>query len=219
MARLMIRLSGVRALGVSGFCVATLAVPHGAAAQEPPSAAPQPSSCIAIMLPDVQGVEGDATAVGTPLRELVASFLRGPSVQVTLLEARLIAHALDEARQKSCGNVLTMTLSRKRSGGGGGLIGRIAGQAGYTAAWSIPGGGVASAVARGATVAATQAVSEIASSTKAKDEMRFGYTLTSLDGKPGLGPKTETAKAKTDGEDLLTPLVQRAAEAIVAKVK
>jgi hypothetical protein len=49
--------------------------------------------------------------------------------------------------------------------------------------------------------------------------MRFGYTLTALDGRPGLGPKTESAKAKTDGEDLLTPLVQRSAEAIVAALR
>jgi hypothetical protein len=184
-------------------------------AQEPLSS---PSNCVAIMLPDVQGVEGDVTAVATPVRELVASFLRGPSLQVMLLEARLMAHALEESRQKSCNHVLTLTLNRKRSGGTG-LMGRIVGQTGYTAAWGIPGGSIASAVVRGATVAVAQAVSDIASSTKAKDEMRFGYTLTALDGRPGLGPKTESAKAKTDGEDLLTPLVQRSAEAIVAALR
>jgi hypothetical protein len=209
MARLLIRLL---------LFVAIVCLPGAASAQETPPAPAPPSSCIAIMLPDVQGVEGDATAVAVPVRELMASFLRGPSVQVTLLDARLMANALEEARHKSCGHVLTLTLGRKRSGGGG-VFGRIVGQTAYTAAWSIPGGSVASAVARGATVAATQAVSEMASSTKAKDEMRFGYTLTALDGQPGLGPKTETAKAKTDGEDLITPLVQRAAEAIVTKVK
>jgi hypothetical protein len=149
--------------------VALACVPSAAAAQEP---AATPSICIAVMLPHIEGAEGDATALGGPVRDLMASFLRGPSVQVLLLDARLTAHALDESRQKSCSRVLTMTLSRKRRGGGG-LLGRIAGQAGYTAAWSIPGGSVASAVVRGATVAATQAVSEVASSTKAKDEMRL----------------------------------------------
>jgi hypothetical protein len=195
--------------------VAALCWPSVAGAQD---AAAAPSTCIAIMLPNIQGMEGDATALGGPVRELMASFLKGPSIQVVLLDARLTAHAFDESRQKSCGHVLTLTLHRRRSGGAG-WLGRVAGQAGYTAAWSIPGGSLATAVARGATVAVAHAVSEIASSTKAKDEMRFEYTLTSLDGKPGLGPKSEKGKAKVDGEDLLTPLVQRAAEAIVAKVK
>lgn len=193
-----------------------VAVPTAVLAQESAPSAPDSSSCVAIMVADVQGMEGDATALGGSVRELVASFLRGPSVQVVLLDTRLIAHALEEARQKSCGHVLTMKLNRKR--GGGSLFGRFLGQAGSTAAWSIPGGSVASAVARGVTAAAAQAVSEVALSTKVKDEMRLAFTLTSHDGNSTLGPERETAKAKTDGEDLLTPLAQRAAEAIVAKL-
>jgi hypothetical protein len=195
---------------------ATVAVPTAAVAQQPAPPAPAPSSCVAIMVADVQGMEGDATALGGSVRELVATFLRGPSAQVVMLDTRLTPHALEEARQKSCGHVLTMKLTRKR--GGGSLFGRILGQAGSTAAWSIPGGSVASAVARGVTAAAAQAVSDVALSTKAKDEMRLAFTVTSLDGRPALGPKTEAAKAKTNGEDLLTPLAQRAAEAIVAKL-
>lgn len=45
-----------------------------------------------------------------------------------------------------------------------GLLGRVVGQAGTTAAWSLPGGGVGGALARGAAVAATQTASEVASS-------------------------------------------------------
>ena len=97
-----------------------------------------------------------------------------------------------------------------------GLLGRVVGQAGTTAAWSLPGGGVGGALARGAAVAATQTASEVASSTKAKDEMRIEYRLSPVSGGTTLGPKTERAKAKVDGEDLLTPLVQKVAEAVAA---
>jgi hypothetical protein len=177
------------------------------------SASKAAPACVAIALPRVQGVEGDATEVASSVRELFRSFLTGPSLQVVPLEARLASLAIDEARAKSCGHVLTAALTRKRSSGSS-LLGRVAGQAGTTAAWSIPGGGLASAAARGAAVAATQTASEMASSTKAKDEMRVEYRLASVSGGQALGPKTESAKATVDGEDLLTPLVERVAEAV-----
>ncbi len=175
--------------------------------------------CIAIVLPSVQGVEGSATEIGASVRELFTTFLTGPSLQAVALEARLASQAIEEARQKQCGHVLLVTLTRKRGGGGSGLFGKVVGQAGSSAAWGIPGGSVGSAVARGAAVAATQAVSELAASTKAKDDMRLDYKLTSVEGRIELGPRIEKAKAKTDGEDLLTPLVEKAAEAIVAVAK
>ncbi|HZM93612.1 MAG TPA: hypothetical protein VFB92_09335 [Vicinamibacterales bacterium] len=171
--------------------------------------------CVAIVLPSVQGVEGDATQVASAVRELLRSFLTGPSMQSVLIEARLPSQSIEEARQKNCGRVLTAALTRKR-GSGGGLLGRVVGQAGTTAAWSLPGGGVGGALARGAAVAATQTASEVASSTKAKDEMRIEYRLSPVSGGTTLGPKTERAKAKVDGEDLLTPLVQKVAEAVAA---
>ncbi|MGB2716147.1 MAG: hypothetical protein WBC51_18340 [Vicinamibacterales bacterium] len=198
--------------------VATIFVPSAAVAQET-STPPTPSACIAIVLPSVHGVEGDATTVGSSIRELFASFLRGPSMQVVLLDARLTSHAVEEARQKECTRVLTITLTRKRGGGGGGMFGSVIGQAASSAAWGLPVGGVGGAVVRGAATATTQAISELASSTKARDEVRIDYRLTSLDGKTQLGPKTDKAKAKADGEDLLTPMVERAAEAIVGVAK
>jgi hypothetical protein len=48
--------------------------------------------------------------------------------------------------------------------------------------------------------------------------MRLEYTLAPIDA-VGRGPtKTEKAKAQVDREDLLTPLVERAANAILAAV-
>jgi hypothetical protein len=194
----------------------SLSLTSAVLSQQPAPGSPGSSSCIAIVLPSVQGVEGDASAFGASVREVFASFLRGPSMEVVLLDARLDSHAVDEARQKQCPRVLTVTITRKRSGGG--MLGRVLGQAGASAAWGIPVGGVGAAVARGATVAATQAVAEMASSTKARDEMRLEYKLASLEGKAELA-KSATAKAAADGEDLLTPMVETAAKAIVAVVK
>jgi hypothetical protein len=197
---------------------AALPIARSATAQEPSTRSKGSSTCIAIVLPRLQGVEGDATTIGGSVRELFASFLRGPSMEVVLLEARLPAHANEEAQQKQCPHVLTATVTSKRHTGGG-LLGSVIGQAGSSAAWGIPMGGVGAAVARGATTAVTQAISEMASSTKARDELRLDFKLTSVDGRIELGPKSDKAKAAADGEDLLTPMVERASEAIAAVVK
>ena len=91
------------------------------------------------------------------------------------------------------------------------------GQAAGTASWNLPyGGSAASGVARAGTSAGLQTVSSLAQSTKAKDEISFEYRLQTADGQTLLGPKTENQKAKADGEDLLTPVVTRATEFIVA---
>jgi hypothetical protein len=184
---------------------------HTAAARE---AQPQGQTCIAIALPSVQGIEGNATDVASFVRDVFASYLTGPSLQTMPLQARLGSQAMAEAAQRHCSHVLTVTVSRTR--GGGGVFGRIAGQAAGTAAWHIPGGGsVGSAVVRGAAIGTTQAVAALATSTRAKDEMQMEYRVSSPAGTIELGPTRDKRKAKADGEDLLTPLVERAAETIV----
>jgi hypothetical protein len=189
--------------------IASLSMAAVALAQE------QAGACIAIALPAVQGVEGSAVDVGNAVRELFTGYLSGPAIQVTSLDARLASQAPHEARQKGCAHVLIATLTRKRSSGGG-MLGRVLGQAGSSVAWQIPGGGVGAAVARGAAVAGAMAVSDLASTTKAKDEMTLEYRVTSTDGRSVITPKDEKLKASVDGEDLLTPLVRRASESIVA---
>ena len=207
-----------RALIGLTLSVAAMSAQPAAAQTDPASA--QTGTCIAIVLPAVQGVEGDATALGNSVRELFASFLRGPSMQVMTLDARLTAHALEEAKQKSCGRVLTVSLTRKRGGNTMGTIARVAGQAGASAAGGMGyGATVGAAAARGAANAATQVVNEAARTTKAKDEITIEYKITSAGGKTELGPKKDKAKAGVDGEDLLTPLVQRAAEVIVTSIQ
>ena len=135
------------------------------------------------------------------------------------VDARLTSQALAEARQKGCGLVLIATVSRKRSGGGNGVLGQMVGQVIGTTAYQIPGAGtVAGAVAQSVVVAGAQAVSTLAASTHAKDEIKLEYRLSTADGKAQLGPIAEKAKAATDGEDLLTPLIERAAEAVAARI-
>jgi hypothetical protein len=47
--------------------------------------------------------------------------------------------------------------------------------------------------------------------------MRLEYRLQSTAGSNEFGPRTEKQSAAADGEDLLTPIVTRAAESIVSR--
>jgi hypothetical protein len=175
-------------------------------------------ACIAIMLPGARGVDGDATAFSTSLRELFMSYLTGPSLRAIALDAKLPAQAIEEARQKDCGYVLLTTVTRVRHDGSG--VGRALGRAAGTAAsYGIPyGGSAASAAARSAAVAGAYAISNMSYSTKAKDEITLEYRIGPVDRVSSAAATSRKAKAKQDGEDLLTPMVETASEAIAAVV-
>jgi hypothetical protein len=189
-----------------------------AAATTPQAATSNDAACVAIVLPSARGVDGDATAFSTSLRDLFASYLTGPSLRAVPLDARLTSQAVEEARQKNCGFILVTSVTRVRDDGGG--MGRAFGRAaGAAASYGVPyGGTAATAAARGAVVAGAYAISNAAETTKAKDEITLEYRISTLDGAGSTAAKRQKAKAKSDGEDLLTPLVESAAEAVAAVV-
>ncbi|MEZ5288673.1 MAG: hypothetical protein R2712_28470 [Vicinamibacterales bacterium] len=172
------------------------------------------SACIALPLPTLRGADGDGPDLASGLRDLVASFLKGPSLRTVALEARLPAQALEEARAQECGTVLTIALTRKRGGRG---LGRVIGDAAGSAAWHMPYGGssAASTAVRSAAIAGTAAVSSVASNTRVRDELQIEYRLTS-DAGAALSEGKDRVKAASDGEDLVTPLVERMATAVAA---
>lgn len=194
---------------------AALASPVAMSPAQPATAAP---TCIAIVLPSARGVDGDATAFSTSLRDLFISYLTGPSLRAIALDAKLPTQAIEEARQKECGYILLSTVTRVRHDGSG--LGRTLGRAAGTAAsYGIPyGGSGAEAAARGAAVAGAYAISNMTYSTKAKDEITLEYRIGTLDRVTTAALASKKGKAKQDGEDLLTPMVETAAEAIATVV-
>lgn len=175
-------------------------------------------ACIAVVLPSAQGIAGDAGDFSESLRELLISYLNGPSLRAVPLEARLASQALEEAQQKDCGHVLLTSVVRKRDEGS--RLGKIFAQAaGPAAAHGIPyGGGAAQAAMRGAAIGGAHAVSSMAQTSRARDEVTLEYRIGTASTVMQTTPQRDSAKAKTDGEDLLTPLVEKAAESIAATV-
>ena len=187
-----------------------LALLVSAPAQDKPSPAPD-APCVAIVLPSVEGVD-DSTTVATSVRSLFQSYLTGPTLRSIALDAKLASQANEEAIQKHCTKVLTVSLTRKAGGNGKSKVATAA-QAAGTAAGYIPGGGLGEIAVAGA-AASAQAIGSLASNTRAKDEMRIQYRVASVDGAEILAPRTDSRKAQSNGEDIVTPLVERAANAI-----
>lgn len=204
---------------VGALLAAALAVSIPAAAQDPPKGQaaqkstddPQPCD-IAVLMPTIEGVTQDASALATSVRALFVSYLSGPSLKAQPIDARLAGQIAEELKQKSCNVVLRVSLTNKHSSGGHSKFGAITGAAGNALGY-VPASGATEA-AVGAASAGAEAVSSMAGDTKAKDEMTIQYRVTTADGAAVLGPKSDSQKANADGEDLVTPLVTRAAEAV-----
>jgi hypothetical protein len=144
----------------------------------------------------------DASALADAVRDMLVSNLNDSTVEVVALETRQTDGVESEARQKECDYVLYSTVSHKKGGGGGfgGLLKKSAAIAGgVVAATTAEGGG------RGGGAAG---------SLKARDELTLEYRLQR--GDAPVVANTLKAKAKADGDDLISQLAGQAATAIRA---
>lgn len=168
--------------------------------------------CFAV--PRAQMKTSDHAQAAEAVSNTFKSYLAGPTIEIVALTARLPSQAAEEAKQGGCDYVLYTSLIHKK---GGGFLGKALGDAARSSVWNIPGGGsTVGTIARSAAISGVYTAASLAASIKAKDELTLGYKLDAVDGtKPSL-VGTEKAKAKSDGEDVLTPLIEKAAESIVA---
>ena len=174
---------------------------------------------IGIILPKVQLTSGDPMQAAETLRKSFAGYLNGPTIEVVSLSARLPAQAMEEARQSQCDYILSASMNVKK-GGGGSMFGKAIGNIAGSAAGHIPGGGSATTgAARSAAITGVYTTAAIASTIKAKDELSLEYKLDSVETSKTVLSNTGKAKAKSDGEDILTPIVESSAQTILATIK
>ncbi len=169
----------------------------------------------------VEASSGSATAASDAARETFTSYLTGPSLRPQPLKARLASQAKEEAKQAGCPYLLLTTIKHVQKRSGGGLLGRMAAGAAQQGAWEAgvaSGSSVGRIAGQAAYGAAGQAAYNYAVTIHNKDELTLGYRVETADGKV-LVEKRDKRKAKQDGEDLLSPMVEKAAEEIVAAAK
>jgi hypothetical protein len=173
---------------------------------------------------------------GTPVRNAIILMMSGPAVEITAIDARIPIQMQAEAQQKQCDYLLVSNVTVKRNASTG--FGKLM-KAGSMASNFTPigmmahtmgsvNGAMAAAQTANAVMQQTavisaqqQAMSQLSGfngQIKSKDEVTVQYQLFPT-GQPQ--PKLDTTlkgKSKTDGEDVLTPLIQQAATTILTEV-
>ena len=187
---------------------------------------------VCIALPQAQLGQGNnsPTDVSEPVRTALGTFMAGPAVQLVRLEARIPVQIDAEAAQKGCAYVLRSSLSQKK--GGGSFLKKMAPLAGALPMLGGVSGSMGSmmaaqAVSSAASQAAAQSMQEEAmaamtgaqqSNVKSGDTITVEYALTAVGNATPLEQGKLQQKAKQDGEDLISPLLEQVATAVVTKV-
>jgi hypothetical protein len=156
------------------------------------------------------GAVGDgvsARELASAVRESLTAELTGQGVEVVAIESSAQEEVEAEAGEKDCDLVVYASVSHKKGGGGG--FGRLLGGAARAVA-SVP------TVATGAYVASSSyAAASNASGVKSKDELTLDIRLESPGGAAPTVSRQFKTKARSNGEDIVTPAAAEAARAIV----
>jgi hypothetical protein len=166
----------------------------------------------------------------TPVRNAIVFMMNGPAVEIAALDAQLPIQLQAEAQQKQCDYILVSAVTVKRASSGG--FGKLM-KAGSMAANFTPLGMMAHSMGAVNGMIATQTVMQTAMSAqqqatsqlsgfngriKSKDEVTVDYQLVPTGGTQPKLQNSLKGKSKSDGEDVLTPLIQQAANSILSEV-
>lgn len=157
-----------------------------------------------------------ATDLSAAVQNTLAEYLKGPAIELVQLEARLPSQIEAEAKQKECDFVVFANVSHKKGGGGGfgGMFGKVlapaVGQIGIGHTGSTA-GNIAGQVATTTIVNAGQ----VSANVKAKDELTLDVRVQSPGGASGAASKQFKSKAKSAGEDIITPVAEQAAQMVL----
>ena len=167
---------------------------------------------------------------GTPIRNAIILIMNGPAVEITGLDARLPIQVQAEAQQKQCDYILMSNVMVKHAGGGFGSFMKKAGPMSSMIPMAGMAGGMGGAMASQAASVAMQTAAQAAQQNamnqlsgfngqiKSKDDVTVEYQLYPT-GQPTVKLQNSlNAKAKLNGEDVMTPLIQQAANTILTEV-
>ena len=206
----------------SGVAQSVRSASQDAPAPTPVGASAKRAGVVRIGLAAVKtGSVGDGLAaadLAAAIQNTLISFLKVPNVEVVTLGARLTSAIAAEAQEKECDYVINANVSHKKGGGGGfgGMFGQALGSAigrtgiGHTGSTA---GNIAGQVATNAIVSATT----VSANVKARDEVTLDLKLNKIDGTTALA-QVYKAKAKQNGDDIISQIVEQAAQGIVGVI-
>ena len=162
----------------------------------------------------------NASDLAAAVQNTLAEHLKSPAVELVLLEAKLPSQIEAEAKQKECDFVIYASVSHKKGGGGGfgGMFSKVVapavGQVGIGHTGSTA-GNVAGHVATQAVVSA----GTMSANVKQKDELTLDIRVQSPEVAAPAATRQFKSKAKSSGEDIITPVVEQAAQMILDSAK
>jgi hypothetical protein len=185
---------------------------------------------IGVAPPDAQVGQGSNTGAdySTPIRNAEVALMNGPAIEIAALDSHIPMQLQAEAQQKQCDFILYSSVVVKHASSGG--FGKFAKMAGPMASMTPigamahgMGGAVAASAASAAASAAAQSAQQQAMNQlagfngqiKSKDDVTVQYQLVGTGQSSPILQNTLKAKAKTDGEDVLTPLLQQTATSVL----
>ncbi len=185
---------------------------------------------IGVAPPEAQVGQGNNAGAdySTPIRNAVVALMSGPAVEIAALDSHVPVQLQAEAQQKQCDFVLYSGVSVKHNSGGG--FGKFMKMAPMISPMAGMGGGMGGAMAAQAAGAAAsaaamsaqqQAMNQLAGfngQIKSKDDVTVQYQLVPTGQTSPRLQSTLKGKAKSDGEDVLTPLLQQTATNVLTEV-
>jgi hypothetical protein len=152
------------------------------------------------------------------------SFLDGPTVELVPIEARVPMQINLEAEQKGCDYILYSKITQKMKTG---FLSKVVKIAVPVLANSIPVGtgamsgsisdSIKNSIKEGGKDAAKNMANEAAGKITAKDQVTLEFSLIKVNEKNPTLAKSLKAKAKSDGEDIFSPLLEQASEMIITQ--
>ena len=206
------------------------AAPPSVTAAQTPGARTRGKIRIGIAPPEAQVGQGTNTGgdYSTPIRNAEIALMSGPAVDVTPLDSHIAMQLQAEAQQKQCDYIMYSSVSVKHNQGG--AFSKFAKYGGLAASMTPMGamahgmGGAMAAEAAGmaaSQMAQQQAMNQLAAfngQIKSKDDVTVEYQLVAIGQTAPLLQNTLQGKAKSNGEDVLTPLLQQAATGVLTEV-
>jgi hypothetical protein len=208
--------------------------PASAPVAAPQALGPKAAGKIRIGIAPPQAQVGQGNNAGdysTPIRNSIVLLMNGPAVEIAALDSHSPMQVQAEAQQKQCDYVLFSSVTVKHASSGG--FGRFMKMAAPVASMTPMGamahgmGGVMAAQAASAAASAAamsaqqQAMSQLAGfngQIKSKDDVAVQYQLFPTGQDKAVLQNSLQGKAKSDGEDVLTPLIEQTANSVLAQV-
>jgi hypothetical protein len=153
-----------------------------------------------------------ASDLSAAVANSLGEYLKGTNVEVVTLEAKLASAQAEEARQKECDYIINAAVSHKKGGGGFGFGKFVSSVASHT---GVPytGSNVGNAAVRAAVTTAS-----LTPNVKSKDEVTLEIKLNATSDNTAKLAKQFKAKAKSDGDDIISTVIEQAAQAIIDAV-